>query len=125
MSTDAEFRSAVARNVERRSAFCVREYWGAPGVPLAGAMLWRPLHNEIGWLAVARAWRRRSIGRALIARAIELATAPEITVTTFSAEVPGGEPARAFYLAHGFEPLGLGSTPEPNRERFALQIMQH
>jgi GNAT superfamily N-acetyltransferase len=97
----------------------VRENWGGPGTPLAGAMLWRPSASQIGWLAVARRWQRRGIGSALLSHVVALATGPEVRVVTFADEVVGGEAARAFYLRHGFVPVAI-DDPTPQRETFAL-----
>lgn len=119
MSTSGTFRQTLEETIERRSAYCVRECWGAPGAPLAGAMLWRPTHDEIGWLAVARASQRRWVGSALVDHALSLASGTEVRVTTFSDDVPGGRAARDLYLAKGFEPLGPDSSADQHREVFS------
>ncbi len=120
MSRDEAFRQTLERKVAGGTAYCVRENWGGPGIPLAGALLWRPNANEIGWLAVARRWQRRGIGSALLRHVVELTTQPEIRVTTFARDVVGGEPARAFYLRHGFVAVDVEGAPD--RESFALLL---
>lgn len=102
MASDPGFRAALEKNIQRGTAFCVRECWGPPGTPLAGGMLWSPARNAIGWLSVAERYRRRGIGSALIEHLIDVARAPVITVETFADDVIGGEPARVFYERHGF-----------------------
>ena len=101
------FEGALLRNVERGSAFCVREDDGPPGAPLTGAVMVSadpPLH-EVGWLAVGGAWRRRGVGRQLMDHVIGLVQPPaEMVVTTFGPDNPAGTAARAFYERLGFRP---------------------
>lgn len=114
MVADAGFQSAVRRNIERASAFCVRARAGEAGRPLLGGILWsaRPPAYRIGWLAVTAGSRRRGIGRALVEHCLALTAPPaEITVMTFSPESRGGEPARRFYQALGFDPAEMAPGP--------------
>ena len=59
MANDPAFREALARNVARGSALCVR----IESV-LSGAMLFRD--GSINWLAVCKRFRHRGVGRALV-----------------------------------------------------------
>jgi GNAT superfamily N-acetyltransferase len=105
MVNDPGFNRALHRNVARRTAFCVREAGGPPGVPLLGALLFsaKPPVYTIGWLAVTQQHRRRGIGRALVKHVLGLAEMPgEFVVTTFGVDNPAGEPARRFYERMGF-----------------------
>ena len=102
-----DFRRALHRNIERGTAFCVRENDGPPGAPLAGGLLFSPhppLYT-IGWLAVARRWRRQGLGRMLVGHARGLVQPPaELAVVTFGEDNVAGEPARQFYRELGFQP---------------------
>lgn len=121
---DASFNNALRKNIQRGSAFCVREGNGPPGVPLMGAMLWsaHPPRYEIGWFAVALGWHRHGVGRALVEHALSFAHPPaEIAVTTFGEDVPGGEPARGFYRAMGFEPA---EPAQPGHGADSRQILR-
>ena len=116
MVNEPGFQSALTRNVERGSAFCVRESDGPAGVALCAGVLFsaRPPVYRIGWMAVSQACRRRGLGTALLTHVTNLVETPaEITVTTFGPDVAGGNAARAFYLAAGFAPAEMtDSGPE-------------
>src|SRR4051794_9343674 len=89
MLDDPGFYQALLRNIERGTAFCVREGGGPPGTPLLGAMLFslaRPERPEdrIVWLAVAERGRRRGIGTLLGEHACGLVASPGVlSVVTF------------------------------------------
>jgi len=113
MVNDPAFHRALRRNIDRGTAFCVREADGPPGVPLLGGLLFspRPPVYTMGWLAVTQQHRRRGIGRALVEHAMGLAEIPaEFVVATFGADDPVGEPARSFYERMGFH----AAEPAPN-----------
>jgi GNAT superfamily N-acetyltransferase len=118
MIDDPGFHRALRRNVVRGTAFCARAFGGMPGAPLMGGLLFSPHPPQytIGWLAVAREWRRYGVGRLLVEHALGLVSRPaEISVTTFGPGVEGGEGARAFYARLGFAPdedVLLGSGPD-------------
>lgn len=104
---DPDFVRALRKNVDRGTAFCVREADGPPSAPLLGGMLFspRPPVYSIGWFAVAQHYRRRGIGRKLIEHAFSLAELPaEFVVTTFGPDILEGLPARRFYERMGFHP---------------------
>ena len=110
MVNEPSFSSALARNIERGSAFCIRESDGPAGAPLRAGVLFsaRPPVYKIGWMSVSHGYRRRGLGTALLAHVTSLAESPgEITVTTFGPDVAGGDAARAFYLAAGFAPAEM------------------
>lgn len=123
----SEFESALARKVERGQALCVREDSGLPGVPLLGGLLWsvHPPHYRIGWLAVSAQARRRGVGRRLVGTALGRVAPPAIVeVMTFGEDNPAGWPARAFYLALGFQPAEH-AMPGPeggSRQAFRLTV---
>jgi GNAT superfamily N-acetyltransferase len=106
MVDDPAFHRALCRNIDRGTAFCVREGDGPPGAPLLGGLLFspKPPVYTIGWLAVTGRCRRRGIGHRLVEHVLGLAEPPaEFVVTTFGADHPEGEPARRFYARMGFD----------------------
>ncbi|MCX6344353.1 MAG: GNAT family N-acetyltransferase [Armatimonadetes bacterium] len=101
------FYAALRKNIDRGTAFCIREAQGPTGAALLGGMLYspRPPIYSIGWLAVTQKCRRQGIGQRLMDYALSLVEAPaEMVVTTFGADNPDGEPARHFYEQCGFYP---------------------
>lgn len=97
----------LTRNIDRRSAWCVRS---GPAGRVVGGM-WLSLTNPheitITWLAVDRDHRRRGIGSALIAKALELAEGHSVRVVTFGEGHPMSAAAEAshfFYRRLGFTP---------------------
>lgn len=101
------FRRALTRNIERGTAYCVREHQGVLGNPLKGGLLWspRPPCYAIGWLAVANRWQRHGVGRSLVEHVCGLVQAPAgVTVVTFGEDTVAGRPARDFYQRLGFTP---------------------
>lgn len=108
---DAGFYQALLSNIERGTAFCVREEDGPAGTALAGGLLFSPSRpdrpeHRIAWLAVAGAWRRRGVGQALVAHVVGLLELPAtLAVITFGDEVTeDGLAARRFYERLGFRP---------------------
>jgi GNAT superfamily N-acetyltransferase len=102
---DPSFLSALHRNVDRGTAFCVREGDGPCGIPLLGGLLFspKPPVYTIGWLAVAQQHRRQGIGQRLVEHIVGLVETPaELAVTTFGGDNPAGGPARRFYERLGF-----------------------
>lgn len=113
MVSDPGFHNALRRNINRGTAFCVRECDGKSGAPLLGGILFspKPPLYTIGWLAVTQRSRRRGVGRLLVEHVAGLVQPPaEMVVTTFGADVEDGQPARRFYEAIGFHP----AEPAPN-----------
>jgi GNAT superfamily N-acetyltransferase len=113
MVNDERFLSALRRNVERGTAFCIREPDGPPGVPLVGGLLFSPKPPIycIGWLAVAENWRRQGAGCRLVNYVVGMVQPPaEMVVGTFGEDVEAGRPARRFYEGPDFRP----AEPAPN-----------
>ena|SRR3712207_5134760 len=107
MLDDPQFHRALHRNIDRGTAFCVREDDGPPGGPLLGGLLFSPHYPEywIGWLAVAERWRRHGVGRRLVEHALGLVQPPAVVaVVTFGEDIDAGRPARRFYEQLGFQP---------------------
>jgi len=121
MVHDERFRRALRRNIARGSAICMRVGDGPPGSALMGGLLLssHPPKYEIGWLAVARTWRRQRVGRLLVKHALLRVRPPaELSVVTFGRGVPGGGAARAFYAQLGFapcEPAEAGPDGQPRQ----------
>jgi ribosomal protein S18 acetylase RimI-like enzyme len=94
----------------------VREVIGPPGVVavdeaggIVGLLVWeqRPDEWEICWIAVARRLHRQSLGRRMLARMVERATAAgveRIRVQTVAdtTDCEPYVPTRAFYVANEF-----------------------
>jgi GNAT superfamily N-acetyltransferase len=118
---DDRFQRALQRNIARGSATCMRVGDGPPGSALMGGLLFssHPPRYQIGWLAVAQAWRRQGVGRILVKHAFSLVHPPaEVSVVTFGQGVPGGAAARAFYAKLGFvpcEPAEAGPEGQPRQ----------
>ena len=106
MVNEPSFLRALHKNIERGTAFCVREADGPPSIPLLGGLLFspKPPVYTIGWLAVTQRHRRQGIGQALIEYTLNLVTPPaELVLTTFGPDHAAGEPARRFYERMGFQ----------------------
>lgn len=107
---DPRFRRALHKNIERSTAYCVREEDGPVGAPLMGGLLFSPRHPlyTIGWLAVAETHRRRGVGRRLVEHVCGLVQPPaEMVVTTFGPGLEPGSAARRFYERMGFHPAEM------------------
>ena len=130
MVDQPDFQSALRKNIDRKSAYCVREQDQSAGAPLMGGLFlsFRPSEYHIRWLSVAEQWRRRGIGRVLLEHVFGLIKPPaELFVTTFGEDNLEGQPARQFYKKMGFEPyadapLGTeGGSREIFRKSFPMQ----
>jgi ribosomal protein S18 acetylase RimI-like enzyme len=93
MVNEPGFHQALHKNIERGTAYCIRENNGPSGTPLLGGLLFSPKPPEytIGWLAVAQQYRRCGVGRLLVEYVINLVVPPaEMSVTTFGKDSEGG-----------------------------------
>jgi ribosomal protein S18 acetylase RimI-like enzyme len=71
--------------------------------PLAGGVVVDPLKNEIAWLVVARAFRRKGVGDMLLKGALNLLDPDRLVkVVTFAPGSPQAEAALSLYKKHGF-----------------------
>ena len=116
------FEATLMRNVERRSAICVRDVHGRV---LGGALLRDTPHAQIAWLAVRMSARGQGIGRVVVAEALRrYGSAAEVTVDTFGEDNAEGRPARRLYESFGFSAAErLERGPEGGtRQRFRLRI---
>ena len=130
MVADPTFHAALERNIERHTAFCIREQDGAPDTPLMGGLLFSAAHAphyKIGWLAVAQRWRRQGVAQALVEHCFQFIQPPaELSVITFGADNLAGRPARHFYARMGFQaveaaPTGPeGGTRQVYRRQFVV-----
>ena len=105
MIDQPEFHNALRKNIDRGSAYCVREHDQPAGAPLMGGLFlsFRPPTYHIRWMSVAAQYRREGVGTTLLAHIFDLIKPPaEIYVTTFGADNPEGQPARHFYKKMGF-----------------------
>jgi GNAT superfamily N-acetyltransferase len=106
MSIDPTFEKILERNVDRGTAFVVREEESGPGETVIGATIWLPQARKIAWLAVAERHRRTGVGSCLLRAIFEVAGSGPMSVVTFGSNVPGGRQARLFYEAAGFRRVG-------------------
>ncbi len=111
------FRKNLLKHIRRGTAFCVRKWGGKPGKPLLGGLLFsgeKPTYR-IGWLAVARKYHRRGVGRLLVKHTFTLVRPPaDLLVTTFADDDPDGRPAVQFYKRLGFTLTGRTSVRAPS-----------
>lgn len=124
MVHEPSFHKALQKNINRRTALCIRKEDGPPGQPLLGALLYsaKPPQYNIGWLAVTHLSRRQGIGQKLFEHLMELIKPPaEILVTTFGQDVKKGQPARQFYLKNGFEPWSTAPNGPEGGSRIVLR----
>ena len=124
MVDNPDFHRALRKNIDRGTAYCVREGDGPPGTPLLGGLLFspHPPRYTIGWLVVAHLWRRHGTGRLLVEHVCALVQPPaEIVVTTFGADSAAGQPARRFYQRLGFQPAEQAS---PGPEGGSRQVFR-
>ena len=119
-----DFQNALRKNIDRGSAYCVREQDRSAGAPLMGGLFlsFRQPEYHIRWLSVAEQWRRRGIGTVLLEHVFDLIKPPaELFVTTFGEDNLEGQPARRFYKKMGFEPFAKAS---PGPEGGSREIFQ-
>jgi ADP-ribose pyrophosphatase YjhB (NUDIX family)/ribosomal protein S18 acetylase RimI-like enzyme len=105
------YQESVRKNMQRGTAFCVREENAAPGAPLIGGLLLAPrtMKYELSWLAVSPRWRRCGVASTLVQHMLsQIAPPAEVVLITFAEEVARSAPARAFYRQHGFAPAEPG-----------------
>ncbi|MGN7356903.1 GNAT family N-acetyltransferase [Paenibacillus sp. SAF-054] len=131
MVSDPKFIRAIEKNINQGSAFCVREYDGAPGSCLLGGILFSSVDSpsyKIGWLAVSSRARNKGIATKLLKHVLKDVNVPaEISVTTFGNDIPDGQPARRLYQKFGFVPQiePIPNGPEGgSRQKFKLIITQ-
>lgn len=107
MVNDPGFHRALENNIARGTAYCIRVENGAADSPLVGGLLFspKPPTYKIGWLAVSQNYRGQQIGTKLVAHVIQLVQPPaQLVVTTFGADIAGGQAARRLYTRMGFIP---------------------
>ena len=124
MVDQPDFQSALRKNIDRESAYCVREQNRSAGAPLMGGLFLSARRSEyhIRWLSVAEQWRRRSIGTVLLEHVFDLIKPPaELFVTTFGEDNLEGHPARQFYKKMGFEPFAEAPPGPEGRSREIFQ----
>ena len=108
MVDQPDFQSALRKNIDRESAYCVREQDQSAGAPLMGGLFlsFRSPEYHIRWLSVAEQWRRSGVGTSLLEHVFDLIESPaELFVKTFGEDNLEGQPARRFYEKMGFEPF--------------------
>lgn len=129
MVDDPQFINVLKKNIDRYSAFCVREDDGLPCTRLLGGVLFSATHAphyKIGWLAVSSKARNKGIATSLLTYILSIVDKPaEITVVTFGEDVSDGRPARHLYQKFGFAPQDdviPNGTEGGSRQKFKLNI---
>jgi ribosomal protein S18 acetylase RimI-like enzyme len=106
MAESKEWLALLRRHIEGGTAWCVRL---ASDGPMVGGM-WLSQGADalsIKWLAVSNEYRRRGVGRALVAVALAEAAGRPVHVVTFGDGHPMAEQAHAareLYRRLGFKP---------------------
>lgn len=111
------FHDSLMKCIAEGRALCVRERNGKPGSPLIGGLMLsaEPPVYRIGWLAVAKEWRRKGIGRLLVEYVFNNVKRPsEVIVTTFAENDKLGQEAVMFYKNMGFKKSGRASVRAPS-----------
>ena len=114
MVDEPAFHDAVRRNISRRSALLARDSLGTPG----GGLLFSPHHHPtyaVRWFVVAKRYRSKGLGEALLAEAFCKWVKPPCTVemVSFGPDHPGAE--------RDISTNGLASVvPSPRRQ--ALKV---
>ncbi|WP_134682836.1 GNAT family N-acetyltransferase [Brevibacillus migulae] len=129
MVEDPQFIQALEKNIERKTAFCVREHDGLPGSRLLGGVFFSATHAplyKIGWLAVSSKARNKGVATALVGHLLQLVAVPaEVSMITFGEDVADGRAARNFYQRLGFIPVeqSIPNGPEGgSRQIFKLMM---
>jgi len=106
MVGQVDFEVALQRNIDRGTAWCIRD---APGSSLLAGLLLRSASDRthIRWFAVAERARRAGVGRALLQHGLDISDpALPVQVVTFIEDDEAGRPARRFYESFGFSRMG-------------------
>ena len=103
MADQAPFRRALEQALSAGQGCCIRPDDAASGGGVCGGIIVSTEHNRIDWFAVARQWRGRGFGKALLKHAMDrLDKHRDIVVQTFAPGTAEGEAARWLYLMSGF-----------------------
>ncbi|WP_218096320.1 GNAT family N-acetyltransferase [Paenibacillus solanacearum] len=129
MLDNPSFIRALEKNINRGTAYCVRENNGSPGANLLGAVLFSSSNApsyKIGWLSVSSQSRGRGVATVLLYQVLSLVQpSSEVSVITFGDDIPNGKAARSLYKKFGFIPSNelIPKGPEGgSRQKFILTI---
>ncbi|MEF3305689.1 GNAT family N-acetyltransferase [Paenibacillus sp. GYB003] len=129
MLDNPHFIDALEKNINRGSAYCVRENNGSPGSNLLGGVLFSSSNApfyKIGWLSVSSQSRGRGVATVLLNHVLSLVRpSSEVSVITFGDDIPDGKAARSLYQKFGFIPSNelVPNGPEGgSRQKFILTI---
>ena len=107
------FETHLMRAIDRGTALVVADQAKVVG----GVLLSRDGQpHQIYWLYVRRSGRREGVGIALLDAVLERWPTGNVEVATFTADSPGGQPARALYERFGFVCCGR-THPAPTAGR--------
>ena len=100
MGKNATFVEYAKRKLEQDNAIMA---YSNDARESAGFIGFSRTNNSITWLGVKEKYRNKGIGSKLISLALsELDHSKIITVNTYPANYPPGQPARKLYSQHGF-----------------------
>lgn len=129
MVDDPSFIKALEKNVNRGTAFCVRENNGSPGSNLLGGVLFSSSNAssyKIGWLSVSSHSKGKGVATELLTHILGLVHSnSKISVITFGDDIPEGQAARRLYEKFSFIPSNelVPKGPEGgSRQKFILTI---
>jgi GNAT superfamily N-acetyltransferase len=127
MIQEPSFLAALINNIQRGSAYCIRNDDDPPGQSLHGGLLFsaKPPLYRIGWLAVAQRARKQGYASSLLRHVLKQAVPPAtVQVVTFGSDNLSGRPVRRLYERFGFTPAEMTcSGPDgTSRQIFRLQI---
>jgi len=129
MLDNPSFIGALEKNINRGTAYCVRESNGSPGSNLLGGVLVSSSNVpnfKIGWLSVSSQSRGRGVATVLLNHVLSLVQpSSEVSVITFGDDIPDGKAARSLYKKFGFIPSNelIPNGPEGgSRQKFVLTI---
>ena len=104
----------VDRAIARGTALVVADETGMHGACLLSR---DDVEHMIHWLAVRASSRRQGCGSAMLRAIADRWPDGNISVITFTASIPEGDPARRLYEAHGYEPRGPAAAAADGGER--------
>lgn len=110
-----DYTKTLKRNIERKSALCVRE-----DGKLAGVLLFSNRHHCLSCMAVHPAYRRHKVATVLIQKMMLSMPDGNISVTTYRENDSLGVAPRALYQKLGFQPMELLTEFDYPVQRFVL-----
>ena len=103
MINEKEFQNALKEALKNKHAYCIYSEENTDSKRIVGGIIISKALNEILWLAVSSAYRKKGYGRKLLRTALlKLDKNRIISVQTFDKSATVGAPARKLYQDFGF-----------------------